>query len=168
MALGRVDLAEGNGTGIVAFDKLTGKVKYKITDELASYASLKLATIDMRRWCFAFCRGGLVGFEPATGKVDFEYPWRARILESVNASMPVVVGREVFISETYGPGSTLLHARDEVLDDLEVDVRLEEGEPDLPHRLGEVVLGQLPMPPEIAEGRLQLVGKCVEHAGREV
>ncbi len=29
-------------------------------------------------------------------------------LESVNASTPVVVGRQVFISETYGPGSALL------------------------------------------------------------
>jgi outer membrane protein assembly factor BamB len=98
----------GNGTGIVAFDKYTGEVKYKITDELASYASLKLATIANRRWGFAFCRGGLVGFEPASGQVDFHYPWRAEILESVNASMPVVVGDEVFISETYGPGSSLL------------------------------------------------------------
>ena len=80
-----------------------------IADELASYASLKLATIGERRWCFAFCRGGLVGFEPASGKVDFHYPWRAPILESVNASMPVVVGDEVLISETYGPGSSLLH-----------------------------------------------------------
>jgi hypothetical protein len=83
-------------------------VKYKITDELASYASLKLATIGERRWCFAFCRGGLVGFDPADGKVDFHYPWRDPNLESVNAAMPVVVGDEVLISETYGPGSTLL------------------------------------------------------------
>jgi outer membrane protein assembly factor BamB len=97
-----------NGTAIVAFDKLTGQVKYKFGDELASYASLKLATIDGRRWCFAFCRGGLMGFEPATGKLDFHYPWRDSNLESVNASVPVVVGNEVFISETYGPGSTLL------------------------------------------------------------
>jgi outer membrane protein assembly factor BamB len=108
VAPGLLDRIEGNGSGIVAFDKLTGEVKYKITDELASYASLKLATIDGRRWCFAFCRGGLVGFEPANGKVDFEYPWRAPILESVNASMPVVVDNQVFISETYGPGSSLL------------------------------------------------------------
>ncbi len=104
----QLDRVEGDGSGIVAFDKFTGKVKYKITDELASYASLKVATINGRRWCFAFCRGGLVGFEPKTGKVDFEYPWRAKILESVNASMPVVIGDEVFISETYGPGSSLL------------------------------------------------------------
>jgi len=97
-----------NGSGIVAFDKRTGAVKYKLGDELASYASLKLATIGERRWCFAFCRGGLLGFEPAGGQLDFHYPWRANILESVNASMPVVADDEVFISETYGPGSTLL------------------------------------------------------------
>ena len=30
------------------------------------------------------------------------------MLESVNASTPVVVGDEVFISETYGPGSSLV------------------------------------------------------------
>ena len=99
-----------SGTAIVAFDKLTGDVKYKLGDDLASYASLKLATIDDRRWCFAFCREGLLGFEPASGKLDFQYPWRATILESVNASMPVVAGNQVFISETYGPGSTLLAA----------------------------------------------------------
>jgi outer membrane protein assembly factor BamB len=103
-----VEGASGNGTGIVAFNKHTGKVVYKLSDELASYASLKLATIGSRRWCFAFCRGGLLGFDPNTGKQDFHYPWRAKILESVNASMPVVSGKEVFISETYGPGSSLL------------------------------------------------------------
>jgi outer membrane protein assembly factor BamB len=105
---GALDRVIPNGSGIVAFDKLTGAVKYKLADELASYASLKLATIGERRWCFAFCRGGLVGFEPASGKLDFHYPWRDAGLESVNASMPVVAGDEVFISETYGPGSTLL------------------------------------------------------------
>jgi outer membrane protein assembly factor BamB len=108
LAPGDLDRVESNGTAIVAFDKFTGEMKYKLGDELASYASLKLATIDGRPWCFAFCRGGLLGFEPGHGKLDFHYPWRARILESVNASMPVVVGDEVFISETYGPGSTLL------------------------------------------------------------
>jgi len=102
---GRID---GNGSGIVAFDKLTGEVEYEIADELASYASMKTATIGDRRWCFAFCRGGLVGFEPATGKQDFFYPWRAANLESVNASTPVVIGNEVFISETYEIGSSLL------------------------------------------------------------
>src|SRR5262245_32538980 len=50
IAPGQLNRVEPNGSGIVAFDKLTGEVKYKIADELASYASLKLATIDDRRW----------------------------------------------------------------------------------------------------------------------
>jgi outer membrane protein assembly factor BamB len=99
---------QGNGSGLVAFDKLTGKVRYRVTDELASYAGPVLATIAGRRWCILFARGGLVGLDPATGKVAFHFSWRARILESVNAANPLVVGDRVLISETYGPGSALL------------------------------------------------------------
>jgi outer membrane protein assembly factor BamB len=102
---------KGDGSGLVAFDKYTGRVRYRVSDELASYASPVLATIGDRRWCFLFARGGLVGLDPATGKVDFHYPWRSRLLESVNAANPVVVGDRVFISETYGPGSALLEVR---------------------------------------------------------
>lgn len=102
---------KGNGSGIVAFDKRTGAVKYKITDELASYASPLVTTINGRRWGFIFARGGLVGFEPATGKVDFHYPWRARILESVNASNPVVAGDLVLISECYSVGASVLRVK---------------------------------------------------------
>ncbi len=108
---GQLDRVHGNGSGVVAFDKFTGKVRYKLSDELASYAGPTLATIDGRRWCFVFARGGLLAFNPADGKLDFHYPWRAQILESVNASNPVVVGEQVFISETYGPGSSLLRVR---------------------------------------------------------
>jgi outer membrane protein assembly factor BamB len=108
---GRLDLVRGNGSGIVALDKHTGDVMYQRTDELASYAAPVLATINGRRWCFVFARGGLIGFEPASGKIDFHFPWRAKALESVNASNPVVVGDLVFISETYGPGSALLRVR---------------------------------------------------------
>jgi outer membrane protein assembly factor BamB len=102
---------KGNGSGIVAFDKRNGKVRYKITDELAGYSSPTLATIGERRWGFLFARGGLVGFEPGSGKVDFHFPFRAKKLESVNASNPVVVGDTVFITESYGPGSALLRVR---------------------------------------------------------
>lgn len=100
-----------NGSAIVAFDKRTGEVRYRVGDELASYAAVRLATIDGRRWGFVFARGGLLGFNPGTGALDFHYPWRAPILESVNAATPVVVGNRVLISETYGPGSSLLAVR---------------------------------------------------------
>ncbi|MBC19630.1 MAG: hypothetical protein CMJ74_05125 [Planctomycetaceae bacterium] len=98
----------GNGTGVVAFDKRTGEVVYSLSDELASYASPTLARAGGRNWCFVFARGGLIGFNPDNGELDFHYPWRAKIRESVNASNPVVIGNQVFISETYGPGSSLL------------------------------------------------------------
>ncbi len=97
-----------NGTGVVAFNKLTGKVAYKIGNELASYSSPVLATINNRRYCFVFARGGLLAFDPADGKIDFHFPFRAEDVESVNASNPVVVGDKVFISECYGVGSALL------------------------------------------------------------
>ena len=99
---------QGNGTGIVAFDKMTGEVRYSVSNELASYSSPRIVTIGSRRWGFLFARGGLVGFEPTTGKVDFEFPWRAKVLESVNAATPVVVDDTIFLSECYGPGSVLL------------------------------------------------------------
>jgi outer membrane protein assembly factor BamB len=102
---------KGNSSGVVAFDKLTGKVRYKVSDELASYAGPVLATIHGRRWCFVFARGGLLAFNPENGKVDFHYPWRSRLLESVNAANPVVVGDLVLISECYGPGSALLKVK---------------------------------------------------------
>ncbi len=105
------DPVQGNGSGIVAFNKWTGEVIYQITDELASYTTPTLATINGRRWCFIFARGGLIGFEPRSGTVDFHYPWRAKKFESVNASNPVVVDDLVFISETYGLGSSLLKVR---------------------------------------------------------
>ncbi len=102
---------KGNGAGVVAFDKATGKIRYKISDELASYSSPTLATIDGRRWCFVLARGGLIGFEPKTGKPDFHFPWRAKDFESVNASNPIVIGDQVLISETYGPGAALLKVK---------------------------------------------------------
>lgn len=70
-----------------------------------------MATIEGRRWCFLFARSGLIGLDPANGKVDFTFPWCARVLESVNASSPAVVGNKVLISETYGPGTALLEVK---------------------------------------------------------
>ena len=100
-----------NGTALVAFDKLTGEVRWRLGDELASYSSPVVATVGGRRWGFLFSRGGLLGFDPRAGTLDFFFPWRAALLESVNAATPVVVGDRVLIAETYGPGAALLKVR---------------------------------------------------------
>lgn len=108
VAPGRLEQVAGNGSGVVAFDKFTGEVRYKLSDELASYATISVTRDNQQSKAFAFLRGGIVAFDPATGREDAFFRWRATNPESVNASTPVIVNNEVFISETYGPGSCLL------------------------------------------------------------
>lgn len=97
-----------SGSAIVAFDKRTGRELYRVGDELASYASLLVTSWKDRRLGLAFARGGLLGFDPARGSVDFHFPWRAKKLYSVNAATPVVVGDTVFLTESYRLGGVLL------------------------------------------------------------
>lgn len=108
---GRLDLVHPNGSAIVAFDKRSGEVKYQAGEELASYSVPVVATIGGARYGLLFARGGLLGFDPANGATRFHFPWRASILESVNASNPVVIGDLAFISECYGPGSALVRVK---------------------------------------------------------
>jgi outer membrane protein assembly factor BamB len=116
VAPGQLERVRGEDSGVVAFDKRTGDVRYQFSNELASYASPTMATIAGRRWGFVFARGGLIGFDPANGRQDFHFPWRSSIRDSVNAANPVVVGDEVLISETYGPGAALLRVQEGACD----------------------------------------------------
>ena len=105
---GKLDLAKPNGSAIVAFDRKTGKVKYKTGDDLASYTSLRLVELHQQPIALAWLRESLIGFRPGDGEVLFKFRWRARKLESVNASTPVVDGNKIFLSESYGPGGVQL------------------------------------------------------------
>ena len=100
--------AVGNGCGLVAFDKKTGKEKWKGTDELASYSSPVLATLHGKPTVLYFARGGLVGVDPETGQERFHFPWRAKSQESVNAANPVVVGDTILITECYEKGAAVV------------------------------------------------------------
>ena len=100
-----VDLrdAKGNGSGIVAFDKKTGKEKWKATDELASYSSPVLATFHDKKTVLYFARGGLVGLDPTDGKERFKFPWRAKGEESVNAACPLAMLLVLTVVAENGP-----------------------------------------------------------------
>ena len=95
----------GQKAGIIAFEAATGKVLWTATDAGASYSSAVGATIAGRRLAIFLTRAGLVGLDPATGQVQFERPWRARIAASVNAATPLVIGDLIFTSAEYGPGA---------------------------------------------------------------
>jgi outer membrane protein assembly factor BamB len=106
------------GACVIGLEPRTGKVAWAAkapNDWGPSYASPIPATVHNLRRVFVFAggesrpaTGGLLCLDPATGAVDFAFPWRGRRYESVNASSPLIVDDKVFISECYGKGGTLL------------------------------------------------------------
>ena len=103
-----VNIGGGNGAGVVAFDKSTGKVLWKATDDEASYSSPVAATIGGKRYALVFNRAGLVALDPTSGKQYFRFPWRSRSHASVNAATPLVIDNRIFLSASYGTGAALL------------------------------------------------------------
>lgn len=94
--------------GIVAFDKMSGKVLWQATEQEASYSSPVAVTIAGRRCALVFARSALVALQAIDGKVLWQFPWKPRIQASVSAATPLVIGDEVFISASYGAGAALL------------------------------------------------------------
>jgi outer membrane protein assembly factor BamB len=101
-----------NGAGIVAFNKMDGKLVWKATDDEAGYSSPVAATINEKRLALFFTRRGLVGLNPKDGKVQFDFFWRSRMDASVNAASPLVIGDLIFLSASYGTGAVLLRAKE--------------------------------------------------------
>ncbi len=102
-----LNVGGSDGAGIVAFDKATGKVLWKASNQEASYSSPVAANIKNRRLVFVFAREGLVALE-STGKTLWEFPWKPRIDASVSAATPLIIGDSIFISASYGAGAALL------------------------------------------------------------
>lgn len=107
-----VNLGGGNGAGVVAFDRSTGKLLWKATDDEASYSSPVAATVNGRRYAFVFTRAGLVALDPPTGKVYWQFPWRSTMNASVNATTPLVIGDRVFLSASYETGAVVLQVKE--------------------------------------------------------
>ena len=112
-----VNVGAPTGPCVVGINKLSGKVVWHAGKNKwgPSYASPMPAKIHGKNRVFVFAggesdptTGGLISLDPANGKVDFEFPWRAEKYESVNAMCPLVVGNGVFISASYRCGSTML------------------------------------------------------------
>ena len=103
-----LNIGGAEGAGIVAFDKLNGKIIWKATNDQPSYSSPVPATINNRPYIFVLTLANLVALDPANGKILFQYPFRPPIRSSVTAAAPVVVDDQVFLSASYGLGALLL------------------------------------------------------------
>ncbi len=110
-ALVLLNLGGKDGAGVAAFAIDTGKLAWKHTDHEAGYASPVTAGEPTRRLALFFTRSGLVGVEPNSGKLRFEFPWRARMHASVNAASPVVDGDQILLTSSYGAGAVLLRMK---------------------------------------------------------
>lgn len=98
----------GTKGGIVAFDAASGKTLWTATSDEPSYSAPIVADIAGQHTAVFFTRTGLVAVDPSTGKVLYQFRWRARQAASVNAATPIVAGDRIFLSASYGTGAVLL------------------------------------------------------------
>lgn len=108
IAPGALDRVSPNGSAVVAFDRASGRQRWKSGDYLASYSVPRRATIAGKPMLLTLVREGLLALDPRNGKELWFFDWKARQLESVNAAVPVVVDDQVLISECYALGTALL------------------------------------------------------------
>ncbi len=104
------------GPEVVGLDRTTGKTVWTAGDQWgASYATPVPGIIHGKKRVFVFAggesrpaTGGLLCVDPTTGAVDFRFPWRSKSYESVNASCPVIIDNQVFVTSSYQTGAALL------------------------------------------------------------
>ena len=95
------------GAGVVAFDPATGKELWKSTDDPPSYSTPTTTDIDGKPHAVVFTRTGVVILSAADGSVKCSARHRSRMDASVNAAVPLVSGKEVFATASYGTGAAL-------------------------------------------------------------
>jgi outer membrane protein assembly factor BamB len=111
-----VSVGAPGGPCVVGFDRTDGREVWRAGTEWgAGYASPVPAVVHGQRRVFVFAggeskppAGGLMSIDPSNGRVDFSFPWRSRVYESVNAACPVVFDNKVFISASYRAGGALI------------------------------------------------------------
>lgn len=112
-----INIGAPGGPSVVALDAKTGETVWKSGKRWgASYATPLPVTLHGEPRVLVFAggesrppHGGLICLDPRDGAIDFEFPWRSRKFESVNASSPVLVpGPGVLISASYKTGGILL------------------------------------------------------------
>ncbi len=103
-----INIGATNGGSLAAFNKTTGQTVWKTGNDEASYSTPVVREINGQRLALFLTREGFVAVEPKTGALKYQYPFRSRTHESVNAATPVVSGDLVFLSATYNVGAALL------------------------------------------------------------
>jgi len=98
-----------SGKGVIAYDRLTGKIRWAVGDEPAGYAGARVETIQGVEQLLVFDGTGLSAYDPTKGTELWRFgPWENG--PQINVAQPIVRDeRRIFISSGYQVGSTLLN-----------------------------------------------------------
>ena len=102
-----------DGQSLAALNKETGDVVWKAFDDLPSYSSPVAADLAGTRQILFLTEQRLIGVEPATGRLLWDFPWGPTGTHApTNITTPLVihtdVGDYVFISSGYDKGCALI------------------------------------------------------------
>ena len=96
-------------SGLVGFSLATGETKWQQTTEQGSYSAPTVVSLEGSPRVIAVTRLKCVGLDPATGAQWFDFRFGARG-PTVNGASPIVLpSGELFVTSSYGVGSTLGH-----------------------------------------------------------
>jgi outer membrane protein assembly factor BamB len=103
-----------NSAGVVAFERSTGEILWKVLNEKASAASPVLATVGGKSQLIVITRTGLHSLNPETGSNYWRLPTRRQSSGNLYAASPVLFEDYLFIAGGYGLGAQLLQFENEI------------------------------------------------------
>jgi outer membrane protein assembly factor BamB len=106
-----VQIGGSNGACLVAFDKITGKERWRALDDDASYAAPIIVEQAGKRVLVALVGQHVVGVDPPTGKVHWQHPFPPTKMV-ISIATPVVSNDRVFVTSFYDGSLMLRLAQD--------------------------------------------------------
>jgi outer membrane protein assembly factor BamB len=98
---------------LAAYDRATGERRWTAGDEQISYVTPQLATLGGRDVILAVNEARVVGYDPATRDVVWQFAWPGHSNSDATCSQAVVLDdRRVFISKGYGIGAAVFELGD--------------------------------------------------------
>ena len=94
------------GTAGVALNKANGSIAWQSGKGVCGYATGVPFTIADQKCVALAVSRELVGLDPATGKVIWQFPWRTSY--DINAADPIISGDTLFMTSGYRKGCALL------------------------------------------------------------
>lgn len=108
-----VHIAGKDGASIMAFDKVTGKERWRALNDAASYSSPIVIEQAGHRVLVCLTGERMVGLDPGTGRLHWEHPFRPKEMV-ITIAAPVFDGTHLVATSFYD-GLLLLKARQDRL-----------------------------------------------------